>query len=107
MVKVNIDAFNDDRFLANYLNFLIGRVFKILPIFENEPDTLTDYLESLLIELTGAKSIVNKLKHDVLFLSLLSILQYISENKCDHKVLKREIFKCIGIVEKLKEKYNE
>ncbi len=105
MVKINIDAFNDDEFLVNYLNFLINRVFKILPIFENEPETLNDYLESLLLELTGTKFIVGKLKHDVNFLSLLSILQYISENKCDHKTIKREIFKSIGIVEKLKNKY--
>ena len=29
MVKVNYDAINDDQFFLNYLNFLIGRVYKI------------------------------------------------------------------------------
>ncbi len=106
MVKININAFNDDQFLVNYLNFLTNKVFKILPIFENEPNTLREYLESLLLELAGTKSVVVKLKHDVNFLSLISILQYISQNKCNHKTIKRETFKCIGIINKLKNKYS-
>jgi hypothetical protein len=91
--------------LINYFEYLIGKVFKILPIFEKEPETLRSYLESLLIELNGNKELIVKLKNDGSFISLLSTLEYFLHNECSHRVYKREIFKCIKIIEKLQEKY--
>ena len=104
MIQVNYDAISDE-FFVNYLNFLISKVFKILPISEQEPDTLRDYLDSLIIELKGSQSLIIKIKHDASFISLLGILQYFAENQCSHKVYKREVFKAINIIQSLQEKY--
>jgi hypothetical protein len=104
MIKTNYDVFNDD-FFKNYLNFLISKVFKILPISENEPDTLKNYLESLILELSGSRELFNKIRYDANFISLLAILNYFINNECSHKTYKREVFKCINIIEGLKEKY--
>lgn len=106
MVHVNYEVF-DDKFFMNYLNFLINRVYKILPISEEEPDTLKEYLESLVIELSGSKELINKIKYDANFISLLGILKYLTDNKCSHKVIKREVFKCISIIQGLQEKYKK
>jgi hypothetical protein len=102
MVQVNYEIF-DDKYLINYLNFLINKVYKILPISEREPETLKDYLESLLIELSGSKELIDKIKYDANFISVMSTLQYFTSNEYNHKTLRREIFKCIKIIEKLKE----
>lgn len=104
MVQVNLDVLNE-QFFVNYLNFLISKVFKILPISEEQPETLKDYLSSLIIELTGNQTLISQIKCDANFLSLLGTLQYLTENDCSHKTIKREVFKCIGIIQDLQEKY--
>ena len=105
MVKVNYDAINDDQFFLNYLNFLINRVYKILPISEDEPVTLKSYLDSLVLELLGSKDLILKLKKDASFLSLISTLQSLSENQYSHNVIRSEVFKCIDIIKKLIDRY--
>jgi hypothetical protein len=106
MVKVHIDNIIDNEFFLNYLNFLIGRVYKILPISESEPETLKSYLDSLILELTGSKDLILKLKKDASFLSLIATLQALSENQYSHSEIKREVFKSINIIKKLINKYN-
>jgi hypothetical protein len=104
MIKVNYELL-DEKCFNNYLDYLISSFFKILPISENESDTLKEYLESLLIELSGNISLIEKIKYDGQFLSLLGTIQYFIDNNCTHKIYKREIFKCISILEKLQIKY--
>jgi hypothetical protein len=105
MVQVNINVI-DDEFFLNYLNFLINRVYKILPISESEPETLKSYLDSLILELVGSKDLIFKLKKDASFLSLIATLQALANNQYSHKVIKSETFKCINIIKKLINKYN-
>jgi len=105
MVKVHIDNIIDNEFFLNYLNFLIGRVYKILPISESEPETLKSYLDSLILELTGSKDLILKLKKDASFLSLIATLQSLSENQYSHNVIRSEVFKCIDIIKKLIDRY--
>ena len=105
MVKVNYDAINDDQFFLYYLNFLINRVYKILPISEDEPVTLKSYLDSLVLELLGSKDLILKLKKDASFLSLIATLQSLSENQYSHNVIRSEVFKCIDIIKKLIDRY--
>jgi hypothetical protein len=104
MVQVNLESLNN-QFLVNYLNFLTGRVFKILPISEQEPNTLQDYLSSLVIELKGSQSLIELIRYDANFISLISTLQYFVDNQYTHKVLKREVFKCIKLIQKLQKSY--
>lgn len=94
-----------DKLFDNYLKFLVSKFFKILPIYETEKDTLEEYLSSLLIELSGNKSLIVELKNDPNFLSLLGTIQYLISEEYSHAVCKKEVFKCIKIVEKLQEKY--
>ena len=105
MVKVHIDNIIDNEFFLNYLNFLIGRVYKILPISEDEPVTLKSYLDSLVLELLGSKDLILKLKKDASFLSLIATLQSLSENQYSHNVIRSEVFKCIDIIKKLIDRY--
>lgn len=95
-----------DQLLDNYLRNLVNLFFKILPIRENEEQTLLPYMESLQAELLGAKELVALLNHDPLFVSLVSILQYLIDNpESSVRVYKREVFKGISICNKLTKKY--
>lgn len=107
MIKVNCGAIPDALY-ANYLDFLIGQLYKSLCLKEDGNNTLISFLESLKRELIGNKDLIGHLKYDARFASLINKVQYlISENDVSHKVFKKEIFSCISIVNKLQNQYCE
>lgn len=94
-----------DKVVQKYFKALIGRFYKILPIKESGEPSLGKYMESLQLEMIGCRDLIEAINHDELYLSLLSILQYLSENDCKTEVVKREVFKSINICKKLQKKY--
>jgi hypothetical protein len=105
MIEIKFSQIPDETF-GNYLDFLIGKIFKILPISEDSFDTLQVYLESLQIELLGSQNLIKVLREDNEFLTLLSILEYFLNTKdISNEIYKREVFKCIDIIKKIKTKY--
>lgn len=96
----------DSRMLNNYLYSLVGRFFKILPIREEESETLVPYMESLLVELLGCSELILNIRFDARFLSLVGTLQYLIDNPNETvDVYKREVFNSISICNKLKKQY--
>lgn len=94
-----------DQMLLNWFKYLTGRVFKILPISENAPETLKYYVDSLVLELSGSKNLMEKIRYDGEFMSLLATLTYFADNDCEHDVYRREVFKCIHLIKKIQDKY--
>lgn len=93
--------------INKYFKSLVNSFFKILPLKENNEPTLTTYIESLQIELLGCKGVIAALNNDPLFLSLISILQYLMDfPECSVHEVKREVFKAISICNKLKATYS-
>ena len=96
----------DKEILINYISNLVNLFFKILPIRESNEPSLKTYMESLQAEILGCKSLIEATRSDHLFLSLVSILQFlIDHTESEPAVFKREIFKAISICNKLKMKY--
>lgn len=92
--------------LNNYLHTLVNKFFKILPIKENEEDSLVTYMRSLQIEILGCKELIVALQNDAYIVALLSKLQYLIDNpNCDVSIVKREVFAAISICNKLKCRY--
>ncbi len=92
--------------MEEYTKMLINKVFKILPMREKETETLGVYLESFMVELIGNRSLIEHLKYEPLFMSLLSTLEYFIENPdAEVGVYKREVFKSIDVVKKIQDKY--
>lgn len=98
----------DAKFLHSYFKNLINNFFKVLPMRENEETSLQTYMRSLQIELLGCKEFVEAIKDDSLYLTLLSILQYLIDNpECSVHEVKREVFRAISVCNKLKFRYIE
>jgi hypothetical protein len=98
----------DGQLLGNYLQYLVGLFFKILPLKENEEETLGTYLKSLQMELMGLDGLVTALHEDARFLSLLAILQYLRDDPdCAVAEVKREVFRAISICNKLQKQYGQ
>ena len=106
MIKTTLGAPLPDEVVENYLSVLVNRFFKILPIRESQNDTLPIYIRSLQAEMLGCKVLVEMLGSDSDFLSLLSVLQYLHDNEnCPVADVKREVFKAISLIGKLKKRY--
>lgn len=86
--------------LSAYKEKLTGRVFKILPMKEENSSTWEVYIESLLHELIGNKELVKELKENAEFLSMLGVLEGLI-NEEDIKVIRREIFNCLNLIKKI------
>lgn len=95
-------------FLHNYFNSLINRLFKILPMKEEDNESLQDYIASVQLELLGCDAFIEALHSDGSFISLLSILQAIKDNP-DYSVRKvrREVFHLISLCTRLSSLYIE
>lgn len=91
--------------IQRHLQSLIGRFYKILPIKESGEPSLNKYMDSLQREMLGCHSLIVALNYDELYLSLLSVLQYLIENDCDTDIVRYEVFKAIDTCKKLQKKY--
>lgn len=98
----------DAKFLHNYFRTLVNNFFKVLPMRENNEDSLPTYMRSLQLELIGCKELIEAIQDDPSYLTLLAILQYLIDNpECKVSEVKREIFRAISICNKLKAQYAE
>ena len=105
MSAVNDNAISQ-QLLYNYFKNLVNSFFKILPIKEEKPETLSIYMESLQMELIGCKHLVVGMDENPVFLSLLSILQYLIDYpECGQHEVRREVFRAISLCNKLKAIY--
>lgn len=103
MVKTTAGTPVTEELLCNYFDCLVNQFFKILPMRENGEDSLPIYMQSLQTELLGCQELISALHNDPSYLELLSILQYlINRPECPVASVKREVFKCISICNKLK-----
>ena len=95
------------RALDGYLQNLIDKVFKILPMKEEQCDTLPSYLRSLESELVGCYKLWDELADEPQFLALINVVNYLAVEEYDVAVCKREVFKAIHLVESVKKNIRE
>lgn len=108
MIDTTVGAPISGMLIRNYFESLVNAFFKILPIRESGETTLPIYIRSLQTELIGCKEFICELNNNACFLTLLSILQYLYDHpECPVQDVKREIFRAIGICNKLKIKYEK
>lgn len=90
--------------MENYLKTLVNRFFKILPIREQDDDSLPIYLRSLQMEVLGSQNLITSFQNNANFITLASILQYLIDNPdCSIKTVRREVFHAISLCNKLKQ----
>jgi TATA-binding protein-associated factor Taf7 len=101
--KYGRDISNDS--LVDYFAQLTNDIYKCLPLYEQvEYGQYSIYVETLLIELNSSRRML--FVNDVDFLKLLTNLEPLLI-LTEHKKLKRQVFKCTDICQKLLKKYRE
>lgn len=104
MIEVKYGLIPNENF-CRYFKFLINKTYKILPLKEANADTLQSYLESYLRELIGNKELIKFLVNEPRFITVLNTMQYLISEEYTISVCKREVFKCIHILEEINDKY--
>lgn len=82
-----------------FYRHLINCIYKILPLKEDENDGLDDYIDSVLIQLYGSLNTYSDLNYNQQFISIINTLQYFKNNEYTVKQCKREVFRCINILQ--------
>lgn len=94
--------------LAKYFDVLIGKVFKILPLAEDGKSSAKVYLDGLHREVRGLRNLFWVINKDPTFVSLLSILTWLTYNiddeSCTIDVVKKEVFDAIAICQDLRDR---
>ena len=104
MIEVKYSLLPHNSF-CNYFDFLINKTYKILPMKEENSLTLKSYLESYQRELIGNKELVDVLVDEPQFITVLNTIQFLISEEYTNEVCKKEVFKCIRILQKIKNKY--
>lgn len=105
MTVYNVDL--SRKIVIKRVEDLINQFYKILPLWENESETLSQYISSLIREMLGMQELILEWQNDGMYLSLLGILQFLLDNPdCDVGTVRSDVFKAINIVKRLQKKYN-
>lgn len=104
MIKTKYQ-FIPNEYFDNYLDFLVGRVWKILPMTEENNSSLQSYMEGLQRELIGNMNLIESLKYDGYFIILLNKIEYLISGDYSHEICRKEVFECVNIIKKLSERY--
>lgn len=86
----------------NYLDTLVNRVFKILPLKEEKSPTVDIYIMNLLSELTGNYQLITQIHNDSLYETLLANLQLLIGMQENYRSI---VLNTISVVEQIKTKY--
>jgi hypothetical protein len=103
----------NSKLFKEYVEKLIDRTYKILPLYEEENEGLSKNIQSLLFELNGLPYVVDGVL-DSDYIILLATLESIydetivhTNDEEAHSLIKREVFKCVNIVKKIGESITE
>lgn len=96
----------DRETVSNYFKQLVNSFFKIIPLREAEDPAIVIYMTTLQRELLGCRELLEYLRHDPQYLSLLARLQWMIDNP-DYRFreFRREVFGAISICNKLRARY--
>lgn len=86
----------------NYLIDLKNRVFKILPLYEEENECVIEYIDSVCFELYGLRKLIGDLPHGLWYVKSLATLEQLkveSLNFGQNKKVKKEIFKVLKTID--------
>lgn len=94
--------------ISGYLDRVVGRLYKILPLKESGEVTINEYLDGLKSELIGVEDFCD-LHGSPMFISVIGIVSYLAGDidNCEVKKVKREVFRAINLCKRVADNYRE
>jgi len=92
-----------------YLDMITGRVFKILPMKEQETRGmsvfLSDYLSSLANEMVGATVTFSCLSSDSDYIAVVNTINGLAITESSVALIKREVFKALNLLNRISTRF--
>jgi hypothetical protein len=83
-----------------YCRILLGKIFKILPMKEEKNPTLKKYIDSLLVELDGGKSMIENFGLSAEYISIINSIKGLQQVE-DTEIVRSKVFECISLARKI------
>lgn len=87
--------------LHEYLQSLVGKVYKVLPMFEEGDEDVFSYLRRFTAELQGGLYTFPELEQEENYTSIINNLNYILYCQCTVADCKRQVFDSIALIKKI------
>lgn len=87
---------------VDYLHSLIDSIFAILPLYEEQNEHLTEYIESVYFKVSNVKEIVKELDNGAWYVETLGVLNGLIKEctKEDNKnFIRKTVFGTIDVIE--------
>lgn len=90
-----------DEMLLVYVNGMTAKIFKMLPMKQDGTKSLSKYIEATLREFVGQKELVDELKNNEEFLTILGVMESLLSQD-DFSIFRSDVFKTINLIKRLK-----
>jgi len=94
-----------DQCVSNYLDALVGKIYKILPMKEDNAEFLQSYIERKIREMLAFQKFISIIGEDPDFLCLLLILYSLADQGAGIESVKHDVFEAIRLCKALSRKY--
>lgn len=98
-VNTRLGPISQEQF-DEYCKKKIGKIYKLLPLKEENNPTLIAYIKSLLVELYGGRKIIPRFESDPEFIAMICSIAGL-EDINDLTTFRSKVFECIEICKKL------
>lgn len=89
-----------DQMIVAYVNGMKGKIFKMLPMKENNIGSLNKYMNATLREFISSKEVVEYFKDNQDFLTLITIINSLI-NQNDIELFRSDFFKAMNLIERM------
>lgn len=90
-----------DEMLMVYVNGMIAKTWKMIPMRQGGSNSLPKYIKSTLREFNGIKELVFVLKNNEEYLAVLGVMESLLTQD-DFSTFRSDVFKIINLIERLK-----
>ncbi len=87
--------------MKEFLASMIGNIFKILPLYDENNMGLQSHIDSVAIQLIGALDTFQDLKTNQKYISIINSINFLRKNDYTKKQCKREVLRCTNILESM------
>lgn len=103
MTVLSIDVPNQG--VANYLDSLVGKIYKVLPMKESNAAYLQQYIEWKLREILSFQKFITVVGSDPEFMELILIMYSIADAGNTVEIVRHDVFEAIRLCKVLSARY--
>ncbi|GLB26604.1 hypothetical protein LXJ15735_28450 [Lacrimispora xylanolytica] len=87
--------------MTEFLKYMIGSIYKILPLNDANNHAVKDYIDSISIQLVGALYTFPELTTNQKYVSIINSVNFLRKENFTKRQCKREVLRCTNILQKM------